>query len=394
MSEEKPRKRAGHGEDSVYWVESKQRWVGAISMGFAPSGKRRRPTVTAKTEKEAWKKLRKKRKELENGIKTPANYTVADAVNDFLKRGLKGCSPNTITKCRNLANKHIIPELGKAKLTELTADDVDDWLDDRADELATSSLREVLAILRRAIRFAQRRDKVLRNVAEFVTVPEGRKGRPSKALTLQQAIAVLVAARGTRLFAYVVLSLLVGVRTEEARALRWPHVRLDPPREGVPPHVQVWRSVRVKGDTKTKKSRRTLAIPLELVDVLREHKAAQEVDRRVAGDKWQENGLVFCTQFGTALDAANVRRGFRAIIKQSKIGGKWTPRELRHSFVSLLSEEGGMPIEVIAQLVGHSSSATTETVYRHQLRPVITKGAGLMGTLFGDTLRSPSDTTT
>jgi hypothetical protein len=64
--------------------------------------------------------------------------------------------------------------------------------------------------------------------------------------------------------AYIVLCLLVGVRTEEARALRWDHVDLagrpdaDPL---VPPNVAIWRSVRAHGDTKTEKSRRTLALP-------------------------------------------------------------------------------------------------------------------------------------
>jgi hypothetical protein len=58
--------------------------------------------------------------------------------------------------------------------------------------------------------------------------------------------------------AYIALSLLARIRTEEARALRWQHVHLDgnpaasPP---VPPHVAVWRSVRVHGETKTERSR-------------------------------------------------------------------------------------------------------------------------------------------
>jgi integrase len=58
-----------------------------------------------------------------------------------------------------------------------------------------------------------------------------------------------------------------------------------------------------------------------------------------------------------------------------------TPRELRHSFVSLLSD-GGVPIEKIARLVGHSSTSTTERVYRHQIRPVVQGGAEVMDRLF------------
>ncbi len=61
--------------------------------------------------------------------------------------------------------------------------------------------------------------------------------------------------------------------------------------------------------------------------------------------------------------------------------GEWTPRELRHSFVSLMSD-AGVPLEEIARLVGHGSTKVTETVYRKQLRPVLTGGAEVMDTLF------------
>ncbi len=56
----------------------------------------------------------------------------------------------------------------------------------------------------------------------------------------------------------------------------------------------------------------------------------------------------------------------------------WTPRELRHSFVSTLSDHG-VPIEEIAELVGHSGTSTTETVvYLHQILPVIQTGGSAM----------------
>ena len=90
---------------------------------------------------------------------------------------------------------------------------------------------------------------------------------------------------------------------------------------------------------------------------------------------------VFSTRTGAPLDAANVRREFRAACKAAKIGEHWTPRELRHSFVSLMSSSG-VPVEEIARLAGHSSSRTTEIVYRRELRPVLTTGAEAMDRLF------------
>jgi hypothetical protein len=54
---------------------------------------------------------------------------------------------------------------------------------------------------------------------------------------------------------------------------------------------------------------------------------------------------------------------------------------LRHSFVSILSASE-VPLEDISQLVGHVSTSVTETVYRHEIRPALTKGATAMDKIF------------
>jgi site-specific recombinase XerD len=146
--------------------------------------------------------------------------------------------------------------------------------------------------------------------------------------------------------------------------------------------MAVWRSVRLGGDTKTAKSRRTLGLPRTAVEALREHHLQQEEARSAAGELWQEHGLVFTTTVGTALDAANVRRSFRSICRAAGIEEAWAPRELRTSFVSLLSASG-VAVEEIARLAGHSSSRTTEVIYRKELRPVLVKGAEVMDQIFG-----------
>lgn len=107
----------------------------------------------------------------------------------------------------------------------------------------------------------------------------------------------------------------------------------------------------------------------------------QTRDRLAAGALWHEIGLAFCTTVSIEMDAANVRRGFRAVVTASGIDGTWTPRELRHSFVSLLSANG-VPVESIARLVGHAGTTVTEAVYRKELRPVLTDGAEVIGSIF------------
>jgi integrase len=111
-------------------------------------------------------------------------------------------------------------------------------------------------------------------------------------------------------------------------------------------------------------ARRTLALPARCVRAPVQHRA-QDIERQPAS--WTEQGLVFASRAGTKPDAHNVRREFRAVL--TTVDGldpaEWTPRELRHSFVSLLSDSG-IPIEEISRLVGHRSTTATDQVNRHQ----------------------------
>src|SRR5258708_8039040 len=83
---------------------------------------------------------------------------------------------------------------------------------------------------------------------------------------------------------------------------------------------------------------------------------------------------------------------FKVSCENAGGGEDWTPRDLRHTFVSPMSDDG-MAIEKISRLVGNASSHVTETVYRQELRPVLQEGAEVMDRLFrgvnGDTNHSP-----
>jgi integrase len=173
-------------------------------------------------------------------------------------------------------------------------------------------------------------------------------------------------------------------RAEEARALRWDHVvtwvddaagwrpvttaGFDFARAAGQGQyaIFVWRSERHGGDTKTEKSRRTLALPRRCVEALRQHLEQQERNRLRAGELWQEHGLVFASRVGTPLSANNVIRAFRIITKKASLGEDWVPREMRHTFVSVLSASG-VRVESIALLAGHERTAMTGSVYRHEI---------------------------
>lgn len=252
-----------------------------------------------------------------------------DAVESWLAHGLTGRQESTVVNRTILARTHVIPALGARKLAQLSAEEVDHWLATKAKSLSTDTLHRLLSILRQSIRRAQARDLVKRNVAQLCDVPRGTAGSPSKSLTVAQAADLVIAAkRHPTMHAYIVVSLLTGARTEELRALTWSHVDLD----GELPSVQLWRSVREGGDTKTRLSRRTLELPNDCVVALRAHRRWQTQRRMSNAARWPDNDLVFTTQLGTPLDAANVRRVFRQVAVQAGLqADEWTPRELRHS---------------------------------------------------------------
>ncbi len=177
--------------------------------------------------------------------------------------GCPAAPPKTVKKNQNVLEP-ILTVIGARKLRELTAADARQALATMAAGYSTAAVTMGHLALKRTIRHAEGNDLVSRNVAALADIPKGQEGRPSKSLTLDQAVAVITAARtlpvmelrpglkdvrrpAALMHAYIVLSLLCGIRTEEARALRCAHVDLDgdpaasPP---VPPHVAIWRSVR------------------------------------------------------------------------------------------------------------------------------------------------------
>ena len=369
-------RRRGRNEGSIYKDEAKGRWYGAISLGYGPDGTTwRRHKVSGRTRAEVAEKLKQLQAEQDSGVQPEHSYTVQRAVDDWLAEGLDGRSAKTVRLNHDML-KPLTAVIGGIELRMLTAHDVRRALMEMAAVRSSRTVVIAHNALTRALRHAEANRHVMHNVAALVDTPKGQSGRPSKALTAEQAAAVLKATEGSRLSAYLVLCLMTGIRTEEARALRWDHVNLDAA------SIAVWRSVRLGGDTKTSKSRRTLGLPQAAVEALREHRVRQDEEKLAAGELWRDQDLVFTTTVGTQLDAANVRRYFRGICKAAGIGDDWTPRELRTSFVGLLSASG-VPVEEIARLAGHSSSRTTEVVYRKELRPVLVKGAEIMDQIFG-----------
>jgi hypothetical protein len=195
-------------------------------------------------------------------------------------------------------------------LKDLTVQDVRTALKKMAGTHATRTLQKAHNCLTRALWHAEGQDLVRRNVSVLVDTPRVLEGRRSQSLTLAKATTLLGA----------------------------------------------------HGDTKTNQSRRTLKLPEIAVEALRSRRRRQAAERAKAGELWQEHGLVFTTSVGTGYESHNLRRDFRRVTTAAGLGGRWVPKELRISFVSMMSYQG-VPVEEIARLAGHASSRTTEVIY-------------------------------
>src|SRR4029077_20369177 len=248
-------------------------------------------------------------------------------VGDWLGEGLPGRTVKTVEANRD-SLRPLLAVIGRIPLKDLTVQDVRTSLKKMAATHSTRTLQKGHNCLTRAIRHAEGQDLVRRNVSALVDTPRGLEGRPSQALTLDQAAALLEAAESSRLHAFIVLCLLTGVRSEEARALTWEHVDLD---AGT---ISVWRSGRAHGDTKTNRSRRTLKLPEIAEEALREQRRRQARERAEAGGLWQEHGLVFTTSVGTGYESHNLRRDFRRVAAAAGLGARGGPEGTRTSVVT------------------------------------------------------------
>ena len=220
-------KRRSHGTGTLYHDFRRDRWVGAVTIAG------RRHKVVARTKTDASARLARLVAARTTG--TPVDdrsYTVAQAVDVFLSRELPSCrrhggplAPATITGYR-WACDIIVSRLGKVRLANLTAEDVE-ALD---DELAArnggpdsvASLRKIRTTLQQVIDVAVRRHKVTHNVATVATIPhDAEPAKPRRALDPAAARKLLAALRDEHNGAMFALSLRVGLRPGEAAGLWW-----------------------------------------------------------------------------------------------------------------------------------------------------------------------------
>jgi integrase len=210
----------------------------------------------------------------------------------------------TLESYESAVRSRLIPGIGRHRIERLRPEHLDQLYTDLLDaDYSPATVLRYHRILSRALTVAVQRGHVPRNVAALVDPPAQRQSDIATALDLDEARAVLEAAAQLRNSARWSVALALGLRQSEALALQWKDIDL------LTNTLTVRRSIhRVRGggliyeEPKTRRSQRTLALPLPLVAALHAHKAAQLGERMLAGSEWHDEDLVFAQANGRPID--------------------------------------------------------------------------------------------
>ena len=385
------RRRRANGEGSI-WLRKDGRY-GYAAYVPTTAGTLKRVQGYARTRDDARRNLTELLRRADQGLPVASvSWTVAEYLPYWLSQIVhEDRRPKTYQVYEGVVRLHLIPGLGKKRLSKLSAQDVRSFItrvrqecqcckhgwdaarpeprccasDDHKcceTRLSARMVQSIHAVLRNALESAVREELIPRNVAKLVRVPAPRY-KVNRGLTVAQAKATLKAAASRRLGALYVLALFLGLRRGELLGLRWQDVDLDEARLEVVQTLQrVGGSLRLV-PPKTEDSARTVPLPSVCVEALREHKKRQFAERADAWPDWEDHGLVFPSRRGTPMEPDNLRRSWSVIRSEAGLGAIRF-HDLRHTCVTLLLDLGTPP-HVVREIVGHSDIEVTMTIYAH-----------------------------
>ena len=257
-----------------------------------------------------------------------------------------------------------VPGLKDVQLSKLALQRVQQFFNEKLNAGNSPALVKYLrVVLRVALNEAVKGDLAARNVAALATPPKVEK-RELMPFTQEQAGRFLKAVMSHRHEALFTAALGIGLRSGECSALRWSDVDLE---KGTVTVAHTLQREKKNGlvlmPPKSAKSRRTIELPASCVTALKAHLDRQRQERMLAGARWKETGHVFTSTIGTPIDDRKILKEFDALVAAAKLP-KQRFHDLRHACVSLLGAQG-VPLKVIAEILGHSDIRLTQNVYQH-----------------------------
>jgi integrase len=343
-------------------------WTVQVRIGTRDDGRPKWLTRTFGKQRDAKVFLTQTLKDREDRfVVEPSRITVNEYLDKWLEDAVKPrVRRNTYSSYEWQLKKYVRDDLGTIRLQSLHPLQIQRLYSSLTNRgLSPRVVRYTHTILNNAFGQAIKWRLLTTSPCAAVELPR-RSLTEAKFLTSEEAVAFVKELRGSRHEALFVLALLTGMRPSEYIALGWKSVDFDTSTVRVQRTVE-WRH---KGkwrfsEPKTPKSRRSIPIPVEVLDLLKNHRKAQLEMRMKAGADWVDHDLVFSDKRGGPLDRQNLlRRHFRPMLKKAGLNQELTLYSLRHSCASMLLA-AGIHAKVIAERLGHASVVITLDRYSH-----------------------------
>ena len=371
--------RKGNGQGHTYKVGNSYRTV--IRCGDHLI------TAMAATAQDSRKKAKLKLESMPNILaKRSALPTARLTIGAFLLSWLEeehkyNIAHSTYKRYLALLVHHIKPVIGDLELQKATPSDISKVISSmREAGQSPRSQQQARALLSVGLGEAENKGYIALNPVKKVRIPVN-KGKEIEPLAIEEVRRLLETYEGTYMSARLHIALLAGLRQGEALGLRWQDIDFDSATLEVRNQVQKIDGCLQLTGLKTDRSRRVIALTEGSLESLKQHLQIVETMKKVRGDSWQENNLVFPHLDGTfhpaILDYSAWKRSLRLCgIKQRRL------HDARHTAATLMYSQG-VGIEVISRALGHSSSAITSKLYVHNALEPLKLAARKMETIFG-----------
>jgi integrase len=295
----------------------------------------------------------------------------AISVNEYLDCWLRDAACPRVSRraadgYAGLLERYIRKPLVYKRLDKVQALDVQKVYGEMQERgLSARIVRHTNSVLHNALKQAVKWGLLFRNPTDLVELPKVPH-KERRVLFPDEAVSFLKTADkmpGGIIFEF---ALVTGMRPEEYLALKWTDIDSERGtaivRRALIRHKGNWSFA----EPKTSRSRRTVSLPMPLIEKLKTHKRKQAERRLHAGTAWQAFDLVFCSENGTPLSIPNLTyRYFRPILEKAEL-----PRirlyDLRHSCATLLLIAEENP-KVVSERLGHSTIVLTPDTYSHVL---------------------------
>lgn len=365
-----------------------------VQARWKDGDKTRAKTFTAETLDAAWDAaedhLRQIARDRRDGrYESPSDLTVTQLVKEYRDRGKSRWSTNTQATYRLLAEKHVLPYIGKRKVIDLTPRILQLWIDDlRKTDLSSAVIENAKIVLSGACREAVQMGVIPTNPALNLRLPARKKTQ--MATWSAQEVRDIIRACGEDLWmrTFYTVALTTGMRPGELRALMWRDIDFEETRVQCRRSMTRDASFRAMVGDQTKSGRtRVIAIPDETVSALKLLRDHQE-QREKRHDQWQATGVVFDRGDGRFMPLTTLETRHDAI--QTRAGVKRIRlHDLRHTFSTLALQQGAN-IKVISDILGHSSIAITMDTYVHTDVGMHRSVVNALGSLMDGTADEPA----